>query len=83
VAGADYSIADMAIYPWYGGLINGTYGAAEFLSVEDYAHIKRWVTQLEAREGVKRGKLVNKPQGGLLERHDASDFAILPEFAPA
>jgi len=83
VAGRDYTIADMAIYPWYGGLINGTYGAAEFLSVEDYSHIKRWVTHLEARDGVKRGKLVNKPQGGLLERHDAGDFATLPEFAPA
>ena len=83
VAGSDYTIADMAIYPWYGGLINGTYGAAEFLSVEDYAHIKRWVTQLEARVGVRRGKLVNKPQGGLPERHDGGDFATLPEFAPA
>ena len=83
VAGSDYTIADMAIYPWYGGLINGAYGAAEFLSVEDYSHIKRWVAHLEARDGVKRGKLVNKPQGGLLERHDAGDFATLPEFAPA
>ncbi len=81
VAGNDYTIADMAIYPWYGGLINGTYSAAEFLSVEDYTHVKRWVTQLESRDGVKRGKVVNKPQGGLQERHSADDFKTLPEFA--
>lgn len=80
VAGADYTIADMAIYPWYGGLFNGTYGAAEFLSVEDYSHIRRWVNQLEARTGVKRGKLVNKPTGGLPERHAAVDFDNLPEL---
>ena len=80
VAGSDYTIADMAIYPWYGGLINGTYSAAEFLSVAEYSNIQRWKTQLEAREGVKRGRVVNKPQGGLAERHDASDFKALPDF---
>jgi GST-like protein len=80
VAGDAYSIADMAIYPWYGGLINDSYSAAEFLSVSDYPHIKRWVDVLEARPGVKRGKLVNKPTGGLPERHDASDFDAVAEL---
>ena len=80
VAGGDYTIADMAIYPWYGGMFNGTYGAAEFLSVEDYTHIRRWVNQLETRPGVKRGKLVNKTTGGLPERHAASDFDTVPEL---
>ena len=74
VAGNDYTIADMAIYPWYGGLLNNSYSAAEFLDVEAYAHIKRWMTALEARTGVKRGRLVNKPAGGLKERHSAADF---------
>ena len=81
VAGDDYTIADMAIYPWYGGLLNGTYSAAEFLSVDEYSHIRRWKDKLEAREGVRRGRVVNKPQGGLAERHDAGDFASLPEFS--
>ena len=80
VAGADYTIADMAIYPWYGGLLNGSYNAAEFLSVSDYSHIRRWADQLETRAGVKRGKLVNKPIGGLPERHAASDFDGVPEL---
>jgi GST-like protein len=74
VAGDDYSIADMAIYPWYGGLVNNSYSAAEFLGVDEYANIKRWMTALEARDGVKRGRLVNKPTGGLAERHSAADF---------
>ena len=83
VAGADYTIADMAIYPWYGGIVNGAYSAAEFLAVEEYTNIRRWMDALEAREGVKRGKLVNKPTGGLAERHDARDFAALAEATPA
>ena len=80
VAGADYTIADMAIYPWYGGLLNDSYSAAEFLSAGEYTHIRRWMNQLEARTGVKRGKLVNKPTGGLPERHAASDFDAIPEL---
>ncbi len=74
VAGSDYTIADMAIYPWYGGLLNNAYSAGEFLSVGDYANIRRWADQLEARTGVKRGRLVNRAADGLAERHDASDF---------
>ena len=74
VAGDEYTIADMAIYPWYGGLLNGTYSAAEFLSTGDYPNIRRWVDQLMARDGVKRGSLVNKMTGGVQERHSASDL---------
>ncbi len=74
VAGNDYTIADMAIYPWYGGIVNGAYSAAEFLSVDEYKHIRRWMDQLESRQGVKRGRLVNKSADGLKERHDADDF---------
>jgi GST-like protein len=81
VAGADYSIADMAIYPWYGGLLNDSYSAAEFLSVQDYPHIRRWKDQLEARPGVRRGRIVNRPQGGLAERHDSRDFDALEPTA--
>jgi GST-like protein len=74
VAGDDYTIADMAIYPWYGGMVNNAYAAAEFLSVSEYRNIRRWMDQLEAREGVKRGRLVNRAADGLKERHDAADF---------
>ncbi|MFN3670707.1 MAG: glutathione-dependent disulfide-bond oxidoreductase [Bosea sp. (in: a-proteobacteria)] len=79
VAGADYSIADMAIWPWYGGLVKGwQYGAAEFLSVQDYSHVLRWADQLLARPAVARGRKVNRTSGELSsqlhERHDASDF---------
>jgi GSH-dependent disulfide-bond oxidoreductase len=80
VAGDDYTIADMAIYPWYGGIVNGAYSAAEFLSASEYSNIRRWMDQLEAREGVKRGRLVNKVAGGLAERHDASDFNTLADI---
>jgi GST-like protein len=77
VAGDDYTIADIAIYPWYGGIVNGAYSAAEFLSAHEYHNIRRWMDVLEARSGVQRGRLVNKPSGGLTERHDASDFDAL------
>jgi len=79
VAGEDYSIADMAIWPWYGQLVLGQlYGAAEFLQVNDYAHVRRWAEELAARSAVQRGRMVNRtvgdPSEQLLERHDASDF---------
>ena len=77
VAGDDYTIADMAIYPWYGGIVNDAYSAAEFLSTGEYSHIRRWMDELEARPGVRRGRLVNKMSDGLKERHDASDFTGL------
>ncbi|GEN25273.1 glutathione-dependent disulfide-bond oxidoreductase [Halomonas cupida] len=79
IAGSEYSIADMAIFPWYGGLvINNQYDAAEFLSVHEYTNVQRWAEQLAARPGVRRGRMVNRtfgePSEQLLERHDASDF---------
>ena len=79
VAGADYTIADMAIWPWYGQLAKGLlYGAGEFLSVQDYKNVQRWTDQIAARPAVKRGRMVNRLQGDpasqLHERHDASDF---------
>lgn len=81
LAGADYSIADMAVLPWYGGLAKGhQYGAAEFLSVQDYANVQRWADALLARPAVKRGRMVNRMSGDpaeqLRERHDASDFDL-------
>lgn len=79
IAGADYTIADMAIWPWYGGLVKGwQYDAAEFLSVQDYKNVVRWADQLLARPAVARGRKVNRIRGTLSsqlhERHDASDF---------
>jgi GSH-dependent disulfide-bond oxidoreductase len=81
VAGADYTIADMAIWPWYGGLARAnSYGAAEFLSVQDYKNVLRWADSIAARPAVKRGRMVNKTNGDpasqLHERHDASDFDL-------
>jgi GST-like protein len=79
MAGDEYSIADMAIWPWYGALVKGVlYGAAEFLAVQDYKHVNRWTNAIAERPAVKRGRMVNRIQGDassqLHERHDASDF---------
>jgi GST-like protein len=79
IAGDDYTIADMAIFPWYGGLAKGwQYGAAEFLQVQDYKNVLRWAEEIYARPAVKRGRMVNRitgePSEQLQERHDASDF---------
>ena len=79
LAGDDYTIADMAAFPWYGGLINGwLYGAAEFLSVGDYTNVRRWSDAMLARPAVQRGRMVNRitgdPSEQLHERHDAADF---------
>ncbi|NWD71992.1 glutathione-dependent disulfide-bond oxidoreductase [Pseudomonas gingeri] len=79
IAGSEYSIADIAIWPWYGGLVKGRlYEAAEFLSVQDYPHVQRWADAIDARPAVKRGRMVNRVSGELSgqlrERHDASDF---------
>jgi GST-like protein len=81
VAGPDYTIADMAIWPWYGGLARAnSYGAAEFLSVNDYKNVLRWADAIAARPAVKRGRIVNKTNGDLAsqlhERHEASDFDL-------
>ena len=79
IAGPDYTIADMAIFPWYGGLVKGwLYSAAEFLSVHEYKNVNRWADQLLTRPAVKRGRIVNRingePSSQLHERHEASDF---------
>jgi GST-like protein len=79
IAGSTYTIADMAIFPWYGGLAKGwLYGAAEFLSVQDYRNVQRWADMLLERPAVQRGRMVNRisgePSSQLHERHDASDF---------
>lgn len=79
IAGDNYTIADIAIWPWYGGLVKDLqYGAAEFLSVHEYEHVIRWTDEIYARPAVKRGRRVNRIQGDpgerLRERHDASDF---------
>ncbi|SHE48506.1 GST-like protein [Ruegeria intermedia] len=79
IAGDDYSIADMAIWPWYGQLVLGRlYDAAEFLDVESYTNVMRWAKEIDARPAVQRGRMVNRafgePHTQLRERHDASDF---------
>ena len=79
IAGSDYTIADMAIFPWYGGLAKGLlYDSAEFLAVHEYKHVNRWADMLNQRPAVRRGRMVNrlqgKPETQLHERHDASDF---------
>jgi len=79
LAGDTYTIADMAVWPWYGGLAKGwNYNAGEFLSVHEYTNVIRWADQILARPAVKRGRMVNRlsgdPAGQLHERHDASDF---------
>jgi GSH-dependent disulfide-bond oxidoreductase len=79
MAGDEYSIADMSIWPWYGAVVSNTvYNAAEFLEAHTYTHLNRWTQQIAAREATKRGRMVNRgwgePETQLLERHDASDF---------
>lgn len=80
VAGGAYTIADMAIWPWYGSIAREAYGAQEFLGVDEYENLMRWVEQIGAREAVKRGRMVNRTFGGpetqLRERHSARDFEI-------
>ena len=79
LAGDDYTIADIAVWPWYGGLAKGLlYGAGEFLSVQDYPNVQRWADAIAARPAVQRGRMVNRVSGELSsqlhERHEASDF---------
>ena len=79
MAGSEYSIADIAIWPWYGSLVLGNlYDAAEFLDVESYSHVMRWAKQIERRPAVKRGRRVNRTWGDeaeqLGERHSKEDF---------
>jgi GST-like protein len=79
IAGGEYTIADIAIWPWYGGLAQGQiYGAAEFLQVESFEHVQRWAKAIGERPAVRRGRMVNRLNGELSgqlhERHEASDF---------
>src|ERR1700722_17223843 len=79
LGGDDYSIADIAVWPWYGAMAKGLlYGGGEFLAVEEYTNVRRWTDGIAERPGVKRGMMVNRawgdPAGQLHERHDASDF---------
>jgi len=79
LAGDEYTIADIAVWPWYGAMSKGLlYGGGEFLSVHEYKNVIRWTDEIAARAAVKRGRMVNcawgDPAGQLLERHDAGDF---------
>ncbi|PTO64703.1 glutathione-dependent disulfide-bond oxidoreductase [Vibrio splendidus] len=87
VAGEELSVADIAIWPWYGNLVLGkTYDAAEFLQVESYANVVRWAKQLEAREGFQRGRVVNRSFGEeweqVPERHSAEDIDRVLKLKP-
>ena len=90
LAGKTYTVADMAVWPWYGALAKGlVYGAGEFLSVQDYKNVQRWTDQIAKRPAVKRGRMVNRvsgdPASQLHERHDAGDFETKTQdkLAPA
>jgi GST-like protein len=90
VAGSEYTIADMAIWPWYGALSQGLlYEAGEFLQVQQYTHVRRWAEQIAQRPAVQRGRMVNRawgePASQLHERHEASDFELRTQdkLAPA
>ena len=79
LAGDAYTVADIAVWPWYGGLVKGVlYEAGEFLNVSEYSHVQRWAEQIAARPAVQRGRMVNRawgdPASQLHERHEASDF---------
>jgi GSH-dependent disulfide-bond oxidoreductase len=84
LAGDDYTIADIAVWPWYGALAQGlVYNAGEFLQVQEYKNVQRWTEQIAQRPAVQRGRRVNRTWGEaasqLPERHDASDFDAKPE----
>lgn len=84
LAGGEYTVADMAIWPWYGALVKGQlYEAGEFLQVQAYTHVVRWADQIAQRPAVQRGRIVNRtwgqPSSQLPERHDARDFDQVPK----
>lgn len=78
IIGDEYTIADMAIFPWYGSMMRTAYSSQKFLSTHEYENLERYVTMMNERPGVKRGKMVNQtfggPEGQVRERHDARDF---------
>ncbi len=81
LGGADYTVADIAVWPWYGQLVRGAlYNAAEFLQVQEYTHVQRWAESIAQRPAVQRGRIVNRSFGELSEqlheRHDATDFDL-------
>lgn len=80
MVGTDYTIADMAIFPWYGNIMRTAYNCQEFLSVHEYTHLDRWVNLILDRPAVKRGRMVNQtfggPEGQVRERHSARDFEV-------
>ncbi|HEX5357159.1 MAG TPA: glutathione-dependent disulfide-bond oxidoreductase [Aquabacterium sp.] len=83
LAGEDYTIADIAVWPWYGALVKGQiYGAGEFLQVQDYTHVVAWADKIAQRPAARRGRMVNRnwgdPSSQLPERHDAGDFDKVP-----
>jgi GST-like protein len=83
LAGETYTIADIAVWPWYGNLARGeAYGAGEFLQVQEYKNVQRWTAEIGARPAVQRGRMVNRvvgdPSSQLPERHAASDFDKIP-----
>jgi GST-like protein len=87
LAGDAYTIADMAVWPWYGALVKGlVYGAGEFLSVHEYTHVQRWTDAIAERPAVQRGRRVNRTWGEaasqLPERHSGADFDA-PPAAPS
>ena len=86
LAGHEYSIADIAAWPWYGALALGRlYDAGEFLQVETYKNVQRWAKEIDGRPAVRRGRMVNriwgKPEEQLRERHDAKDFERMNHVA--
>jgi GST-like protein len=88
LAGDSYTIADMAVWPWYGNLARGeAYGAGEFLQVQDYKNVQRWTALIGARPAVRRGRMVNRmsgdPSGQLPERHEAGDIDAKLKELPA
>ncbi|WP_198599313.1 glutathione S-transferase C-terminal domain-containing protein, partial [Vibrio sp. 10N.261.55.A7] len=87
VSGEEFTIADMAIWPWYGCLVLGRlYDAAEFLQVETYEHVVRWAKLIDQREGVQRGRIVNRSWGEeweqVPERHSAKDIDDVLKLKP-
>jgi GST-like protein len=81
LAGDEYTVADIAVWPWYGAMAKGLlYDAGEFLSVHEYTHLIRWADEIGQRPAVRRGRMVNRatgdPASQLHERHDASDFDL-------
>ena len=86
LGGDEYTIADMAVWPWYGLLAKGqAYEGGEFLAVQDYKNVQRWTDQISKRPAVKRGRIVNRGQGepALIERHDASEIDAALAAVPA